>query len=174
MVKTEEVVAFVDRITGVWRTRNDAYKEETRRMVFRASKPDWEPHDLNAAFDALLAVHPVTAKDGGPAMPPNPGEILGLILSAKRNRIAAGDRTHIPVGTRTLRNRPCPICSGPRMLVPGGAITFIYCQSPCNRSWLHSDIDGEPLEFADPPPISKEEIDRIKIRYSIGQGAGKD
>lgn len=166
MVRADEVILFVDRITGVWRTRNQEYKDELRRFLLRAVKPDWEPSDINGAFDTLLQVHPVTAKDGGPAMPPNPGEVLGMILTQRRNRQSAGERSHTPAGVRVLRNRPCPKCNGPRLLVPGEP-AYIYCQSPCNRSERYIS-GGSPLEFADPPPISEEEVTKLKERYSIG------
>lgn len=167
--KSSDVTMFVDRMSKVWRRLRweDGYREEITRSVMNRLR-ELDASDFNPAFDELLKSSKVVAWDGGPAEPPAPNAVVGMLLLARKRRLERGPRKEPPTGTRRLRAYPCPTCAGPRDYIIGTP-GFIYCQ-PCNRASLRQPHDE--LEFADPPAPTDAEVKAIKAK--VARLTGKD
>jgi hypothetical protein len=104
----------IQRLVGVWPTlrKRDTMRDEIGRAVM-AHADRLMPGDLDAGVDMLIRTARAQQDDGGPASPPGPGEVLGCILAARRDRLAgttpsAADRDTSAKDTgRTCRRSGC-------------------------------------------------------------------
>ena len=140
MVARVQVRDTVQRLAGVWPTlrKRDTLRDEIGRALMRHAD-NLEAADLDEGVTLLVQTARVQQDDGGPAAPPGPGEVLGCVLSAKRQR-EADERDKVRAedwGTTSTKRapsvevsqRPCSHRGGcgRRLvyLVPAGAY---YCE----------------------------------------------
>lgn len=92
MVARVQVRDCIQRVAGVWPTlrKRDTMRDEIGRAIM-AHADRLEVSDLDAGVDTLIRTARAQQDDGGPASPPGPGEVLGCILAARRDRLA-GER----------------------------------------------------------------------------------
>lgn len=122
MVARVQVRDTVQRIAGVWPTlrKRDTLRDEIGRALMRHADT-LDPVDLDEGVALLVQTARVQQDDGGPAAPPGPGEVLGCVLTAKRQRVMAArgpaaDRpTSVQDGGRTCRRSGC---GAPMMYLP--------------------------------------------------------
>ena len=88
MVTRSDVRDVITRMTGVW-TRlksNDELRQEIGHAIMRHADR-LEPDDLREGVDAVMMNTRAQQRDGGPAVPPGPHEIIGCILAARERRV---------------------------------------------------------------------------------------
>lgn len=164
MVDTEQVDALVQRIVGLWPVakNNTEYRSTVAEMVM-AKRELIQPDDISAGFRTLAANTRMSRDDGGPAFPPSPGEVLGCILTAARNREKPRELPRR--GSRKVRGRVCRKCQGPLNFMPGDDV--LHCPA-CNAVMQNKDgtrlswPEIQALEFADEPTISDAEVEEAK------------
>jgi hypothetical protein len=166
MVDTEQVDAIIKRIIGLWPVaKNNAEYQQTVREMLVAKHEVIQPDDLTAGFRVLAANTRMSRDDGGPAFPPSPGEVLGCVLTAGRNRAKPKELPRM--GLRSVRGQVCRKCMGPLNFLPGDNV--LHCPG-CNTvmgsgegirlSW--SEV--QRLDFADDATISDEEVEQAKAK----------
>lgn len=109
MVARVQVRDAVQRIAGVWPTlrKRDTLRDEIGRALMRHADT-LDPVDLDEGVALLVQTARVQQDDGGPAAPPGPGEVLGCVLTAKRQRVQ-GEREKLRAedwGTKATDRAP--------------------------------------------------------------------
>jgi len=88
MVTRSDVRDVLQRMTGVW-TRlksNDELRQEIGHAIMRHAER-LERDDLRNGVDAVMLNTRAQQRDGGPAVPPGPHEVVGCILAARERRV---------------------------------------------------------------------------------------
>lgn len=77
----------IQRLCGVWPSlgKRDALRDEIGRAIMQHADT-LDLADLDAGLSLLIRSARVRQDDGGPALPPGPGEVVGCILTARRDR----------------------------------------------------------------------------------------
>lgn len=88
MITKADVRDTVDRLAGVYarlRKADEVRQEIGQALMRHAERLDVA--DLHAGTTALIESLPTRASDGGPASPPGPHEVVGCVLTARRQRM---------------------------------------------------------------------------------------
>lgn len=97
MVTKGQVRDSIARLVGVWPAlgKRDALRDEIGQAIMQHAER-LEGDDLDAGVSMLIRNGRTRQDDGGPAQPPGPGEVVGCILTAYRDRtrgyVSAADR----------------------------------------------------------------------------------
>lgn len=128
MVARVQVRDCIQRIAGVWPSlrKRDTMRDEIGRGIM-AYADRLEPADLDTGVDMLIRTARAQQDDGGPASPPGPGEVLGCILAARRDRLAgvrgsAAERDTSAKDTARACRRSG--CGAPLMWLPSEAAHY--------------------------------------------------
>jgi hypothetical protein len=161
----EIVLAFLKRIEGMWPIlkKNDEHKEAIVLLVSEKAA-NAKPKDFDRAFRMLVQNCPTSNKDGGPAWPPNPNEILGILLSAMRDG-STNTKVRIPYhGPRKIAGRLCRKCSNGLTLFEN----VMYCQTCKSVQAIEGDRtqltphEIHTLEFTDSSDVDYDEAEDAK------------
>ena len=165
MIGKDDVRQAVARLAVVWPTlkNRDELRQEIGNAVM-AEADKLEPLDVERGVNLLIRTAPTKAKDGGPAWPPGPNEVLGCILKIRAERVDLAPRMEGPknTGPIAVTNRRCcrSECGG--VLDYLRAERVLRCQR-CRSVQVREWIEGRPrihlgsaefqaLTFSDEPP----------------------
>lgn len=145
--------------------RNNEEHKEAIVVLANEKASTASEEDLNRAFRLLLANHKTSNKDGGPAWPPSPHEVLGCILSAQREN-KADVRIAVPYyGPRRIAGRLCRKCKGTLTLFEN----VLYCEDCRSAQQIEGRVqltahEIHTLEFVDPPNVDYDTIEDEKAK----------
>lgn len=161
----EDVSAFLKKMEGMWPIlRNNEEHKEAIVLLLNERASHVGPDDLTAAYRLLVTNARTSNKDGGPAWPPSPQEVLGCVLSAHRERKADVKITIPYYGPRRVAGRVCRRCQSGLTLFEN----VLYCES-CRSAQM---VDGRAqltaheihaLEFVDPPSVDYDAAEQAKV-----------
>ena len=83
-----DVRLALGRLTDVWPAlaKRDALRNEMGESIMRHAV-DLQPQDLDAGMTMLIERSPLVTKDGWVTAPPGVNEVVGCVLTAKRERL---------------------------------------------------------------------------------------
>lgn len=99
-----DVRIALGRLTEVWPAlaKRDAFRNEMGVAVMRHAL-DLQPQDLDAGITTLLEQSPTVTASGWITAPPGVHEVVGCILTAKRERVRAARPRRKDWGGMTFR-----------------------------------------------------------------------
>jgi hypothetical protein len=127
-VKEEDIEDLLKKLEAMWPIlkNNEEHKESIVLLVNEKAR-HVSSGDVLAGYRTLVREHPTGRKDGSPAWPPSPSDVLGCILFAYRDRKEKVKITVPNTGPKQVAGRLCRKCSGSLTFHPGDRI--IYCES---------------------------------------------
>lgn len=162
----EMIEGFIKRLESMWPIlRNNEEHKKAIAMLANEKASSASEDDLNHAFRLLLANHKTSNKDGGPAWPPSPHEVLGCILSAQRER-KANVKIAVPYyGPRRVAGRVCRKCNGTLTLFEN----VLFCEECRSVQQFEGRTRLTPheihsLEFTDPPNVDYDTVENEKVK----------
>jgi len=143
VITRDEVRAGIQRMADVWPQlrKNDALRREIGETIYR-DRARLESGDLENGFAELVKRTPAVAKDGGPAWPPGPREVMECIAMARTARIGRAIRSRESGAPRPVAGRSCSRCRGQVALVPQERV--LLCEG-CGSVQVHRWHEGVPI-----------------------------
>lgn len=171
-MKDEDVSAFLLKMEGMWPIlkKNDQHKEAIVLLINEKAS-HVSADDLTAGYRLLVANARTSNKDGGPAWPPSPPEVVGCILTAHRDRRSEVRISYTAQGPRKVAGRLCRRCQQHLTFLPGDNV--LYCFSCRSVQVIEGRTSLTPhdihlLEFVEEMvDADKAEQDRLKAIEAI-------
>lgn len=147
MIERDDVREAMSRMSDVWPRlkKDERLRNEIGQAVWR-ERSRLNPSDITRGVEQLFTVAPTTAKDGGPAWPPGPREVMECVLRARGDRISQQQRDNASnTGkARRLAGRCCAMrgCHGGVDYLPNEQM--LVCES-CRAVQVVEWREGHPV-----------------------------
>lgn len=138
-----DAIDTVKRLTSVYSRlrRDDTMRDEIGQALMRHADKLTVP-DLYAGCTALIETLPARQKDGGPAAPPGPHEVLGCVLQARHDRVREEPKVRFSMA-QSVRDK---VRAGERITRAEALAHDVYEPGLSYREWWSGLTADEKIE----------------------------
>ena len=167
-MRDEDVSAFIVKMEGMWPIlRNNEEHKKAIVLLLNEKAMHVSADDLTSGYRLLVAHSRTSNKDGGPAWPPSPNDVVGCVLMAHRDRRSAVKISYTNRGPRRVAGRVCRKCNGEITFLPGDDVLYcISCrtvQTTDGKARL-TPHDVHALEFIEAEEVDYDTAERDRLK----------